>query len=172
GRGQVVELDPEWGRGVDAGVGQGGRGSQSPALAYTPGAGGGVGRVVDMAQLQVGDLHGRGQEVVVQRGGEELAVVIVDVVLVEGAADALGDGPFDLALDDLGVVHPPGVLHADEAEDLDGAGAGVDLHHGGLGPGGEGAPHGVVAAGRLQARFGVGRQTVRLEVGDPGHLGH
>src|SRR5439155_2793425 len=85
--GEFVDLHAER---VGYGVGQGGGGAERAALADAPGAGGVVGRVLEVVELEPGQLGGRGHEVVGQRGGLQLPGVVVDVVLEEGAGDALG----------------------------------------------------------------------------------
>ena len=60
---------------------------------------------------------GRGREQVVEeRRRERVAVVVVDEVLEEGAADALDGAAGDLALDDRRVDHHAAVLADDVAQ--------------------------------------------------------
>ena len=74
-----------------------------------------------------------GQQVVHERAGQEVALVVVGGLLVEDLADALGDAAPDLAFDDGRVDDPAAVLDYDVAEDLDRAGAEVDFDHAGVG---------------------------------------
>jgi hypothetical protein len=68
-----------------------------------------------VVELEARQLGGRRHQIVRQRGGLQLARVVVDVVLEERAGDALRYGPGDLALNNDGVVDAAGVFHADEA---------------------------------------------------------
>ena len=74
-----------------------------------------------------GHDRARGQQVVHERGGEVVAVVVVGRVLQQHGADALGDPAADLALDDRRVHGDATVLDHDVALDLDQAGLDVDL---------------------------------------------
>ncbi len=121
------------------------------------------------------DRHlGRGrQQIVDERGGERVALLVPREVLEEHAADALHRAAGDLTLDDVRVDHRPAVLGDDVAQQLDLAGFDVDLagaHVGGVGPDAE--RFGAVAGARLEAHRHVGRELVLAEVGEVGDLGH
>ena len=93
-----------------------------------------------------------GHRVVHQRSGQELAGLVVDHLLEEGAADALRDAAVHLPLDDHGIDDPPAVVGHDVSEQLDAACRGVDLDLGDVNG----------------ARIGHGRHVVigtRLEIG-------
>ena len=115
--------------------------------------------------------HGR-QQVVHERGGDRVAVVVVGEVLEQRAADPLHGAAVDLALHDVRVDHRPAVLAHDVAEQRDGAGGRVDLagaHVGGVGP--DHRRLGLVAAARLEPGRHAGRHRPRVGVGDGGDLG-
>ena len=59
-----------------------------------------------------------GQQIVHERGVEQLAVVVKDKLLVKGVADALRHAALNLALQNHRVDHPPAVVHDDVALDL------------------------------------------------------
>ena len=76
------------------------------------------------ARQVVGPGHG----VVHVRAREELPGVVVDAVLQERLADALGETAVDLAFDDHRVHDVAEVVHRHEVDDVDDAGVRVDLH--------------------------------------------
>src|SRR5687768_4783395 len=123
GDGKLGDVDAE---GVGGRIGQHGVGAQGPALPHAPHAEGVVGGMFVVADDDVGDLGRRGHQVVHQGAGDEVAGFVVDEMLVEGAADPLGDGAGDLAVDDLGVQGPARVLDAYQPEDPQFSGIGVD----------------------------------------------
>ena len=61
------------------------------------------------------------------RAGQQLAVLVVDRVLQQRLADALGDAALHLALDDHRVDDAADVVDRDEVHHLDDAGVRVDL---------------------------------------------
>ena len=136
-----------------------GRGADGAALAHALVAtGAGAGRL-DVAVLDGRDLDRRRHEVVHERGGERVAVLVDGEVLVERVPDALRDAARDLPLDDVGVDHRAAVLAHDVAEELHLAGVDVDLAGadvGGVHP--DRAGGGGVARRRLQARRRAGGQ--------------
>ena len=67
--------------------------------------------------------------VVVEVRGQELAVLVVDELLVEGGADRVHGRAVHLALDDLRVDPGAAVVHGRVVDDLDDAGLPVDLDH-------------------------------------------
>ena len=77
-----------------------------------------VGLLLEVHDLDGGDLGRRRDEVVDERPGEDVAVGVVRHVLVQHRADSLGDTAGDLAVDDRRVDDAPAVLHDDVAEDL------------------------------------------------------
>ena len=71
---------------------------------------------------------GRHRDAVVQEAGvRKTAVIVVDVFLVEGPADTLGDTALHLAFDIARMDRLAGVLRHDEAQHRDLAGVGIDL---------------------------------------------
>src|SRR4029453_10464689 len=58
----------------------------------------------------VGQLGGHGDEVVHHRGREQLSPVVVDAVLPERVAEAVGDAATDLLVDQHRVDHPAPIL--------------------------------------------------------------
>src|SRR6185437_8139476 len=119
----------------------------------------------------VGHLRAGRQEVVQPRAGGQVAVVVVDEVLVQRAAEALRDRTGDLAVDDLRVDGPARVLDAHVLEDAQLPGRAVDLDGGDLRARGEGAADRVVEGRGVQARFDARGKPVGLQVGDAGGLG-
>src|SRR3989442_13120119 len=129
---QLIRLHAERAERVGHGIREHGRWSQRPALADAAHAER-VGRgLPDVQRLQRRNHGGGGHRVLHERSRQELPLGVVDVVLEQRAADALGDRPLHLALDDERVDHAPGVLHAHVPANRDGAGLGLDLHHGSL----------------------------------------
>jgi len=70
-----------------------------------------------------------GHLVLHEAGAQRLLAVVVDDLLEQRAGDALGDAASALALHDLRVDRNAAVLHAHIAQDLNAAGAPVQLHH-------------------------------------------
>src|SRR5260221_6382501 len=131
GRRQVLlgDADAEIGQGVLDGIGQGGRRADHPALADPPVVGEHVGRGLDVVDLDLGDLHGGGDQVVHEGPGLELALVVVGRLLVQDGAHPLGHPAPDLPVHDGGVDDLAAVLHHDVAGDLHQTAVEVDLHH-------------------------------------------
>jgi hypothetical protein len=77
-------------------------------------------------ELELGDLGRAGNDVVEQRGGAQLALLVVVVSLVQCAAEPLRDRSMDLPLDDHRVDDPAAVLRDHVSHDLDGASLVVD----------------------------------------------
>ena len=73
-------------------------------------------------------VHGRGHQVVHEARGLGLSVLVVDELLQQRAADALGQTARHLALDDHGVDLAADVFHHEVVEDFDHAGFPVHLH--------------------------------------------
>src|SRR4051794_32075707 len=78
------------------------------------------------------DLNGRNlacgwQGIVDEGAGERIAVVIVDHVLVEHAADSLDHSAEDLSFHDLWIDHSSAVLADDVAQDPHAARVDIDL---------------------------------------------
>ena len=170
--GRRVMVTPQRGEGVGHGVDDGRRGADGPALTDALVAAGTRAHGLDVAVLDLGHLGDGRDQVVDERAGDGVAVVVVGEVLVEGPADALDGAAVDLALDHVGVDHRPAVLADDVAQQRDHAGLHVDLagaHVGGVGPDGHGL--GLVAGTGLEARRHVGGQREDLAVGDGGDLG-
>ena len=94
---------------------------------FTPSGlcGQGVSVVADLEGRQVvGARHG----VVHVGAGQQLAaLLVVDRILEQRLADALGDAAMDLALDDHRVDDVAEIVDRDEVHDLDDAGVGIDL---------------------------------------------
>src|SRR5581483_8240917 len=139
GRREVLfgDAHAEVGEGVLDGVGEGGGGADHAPFADAPVVGEDVGAGLEVVDLDVGDLGGGGDEVVHERAGLELALVVVGRLLVEDGADALGDAAPDLAVDDGRVDDLAAVFDDDVAGDLHHSGLEVDLDDagmGGLGP--------------------------------------
>ena len=82
---------------------------------------------LEMVDLDARDLGRGGQQVVHERAGEELRLVVVRRPLEQHRADALGDAAAHLALDDGGVDQRAAVLDDDVALDRHLTGLDVDL---------------------------------------------
>ncbi len=91
-----------------------------------------------MVHLDTRHVGGLGQPVVEKTRGEELAVRVVDQLLVQGAADALGHAAGHLALDDHRVDQLPAVVDHHVAAQRHAAALRIDLHHHRVNPVGEG----------------------------------
>ena len=84
--------------------------------------------------MHVHDLDRRqfrstGYEVVGERGGERLALLVVRNLFVERGADALHDAAAHLALDDHRIDHGSAIFRDREVDELDHAGRRIDRHH-------------------------------------------
>ena len=83
---------------------------------------------LEVLDLDRGEVGGGRHEVVGERRCEQVAIVVVDVPLIEGLRDALHDAADDLAVDDRGVDERAAVFDHEVPRDRDTAGLGVDLH--------------------------------------------
>ena len=83
-----------------------------------------------MLHPQRRDVGGGGAQVVHERAGEQVAVLVVDDPLEKRRADAVREPAAYLALDDQRVQHPAGVVDAHVVEDAHGAGLALDLDDG------------------------------------------
>ncbi len=109
-------------------VAQGRRRHDHPALAHAAEVDVRVeGHRLEMVDLDARDLGRGGQQVVHERAGEELRVVVVRGALEQDSTDALRDTAAHLALDDRGVDQRTAVLDDDVALDRHLTGLDVDL---------------------------------------------
>jgi hypothetical protein len=83
--------------------------------------------------LERRQLGRRGQRVVDERAGHELAVLVVDHLLEERLADGVHDAAVDLPVDEQGVDRIAAVVDRDVADQLGLAGLGIDVDHGRVG---------------------------------------
>jgi hypothetical protein len=91
-----------------------------------------------VAHLEVRHLVSARHSILHEGPGEELAFLVVEQLLFDRGADALGEAAMKLALDDHRVDRPPAVVHGDVAEQRERAGLDVHLDHDALdteGPG-------------------------------------
>ena len=72
-----------------------------------------------MSRLHVGHVGRRGEQVVHERGVEQLPFLAVHELLVERIADAVRHAALDLAFHDHWIDHPAAVVHHDVALDFD-----------------------------------------------------
>ena len=104
-----------------------------------------------MSDLVVGHVHRARQEIVHQRGRADPAVGVVDELLHERFADALGHTAHHLTVDDHRVDDSAAVVHDDVALDVDGPVCGIDSHLCDVGGVGHGDQWRVVEVGLLDA---------------------
>ena len=122
--------------------------------------------------LERRDLGRGGQRVVDERAGDQLAVLVVDDLLVQRLADAVGHAAVHLAVDQHRVDGRAAVVDRHPALDLDLAGLHVHVDHARVRAEREHEVLRVVERGLLEARLDVGRQLVRRDVRSAGDLGH
>ena len=84
-------------------------------------------RRLGAVELPARELRGRRNEIADHVPGQQVAVLVVDRLLVERLRDALREPAVDLPLDDDRVHDRADVVDGDVAQQLDGAGLGVDL---------------------------------------------
>ena len=141
------------------------RRADSAAFAQALGLGDRVyARRLDVMQFDRRDLMRGRRQVVGQRCGEDAAVVVVDDLLQQRVADALGDAAVHLAVGDHRIDDAAGILRHQEFLDLDVAGLHVDLDDGDVAGVGECAGR-IVVAGLGQARLDFALEAMRLRVG-------
>ena len=80
-----------------------------------------------MPDLNVRHFHGRGNEVVHEGGGQQLAVFIVHDLFVKSVANALGHASHDLTIHDEGVDDGATVMDRNITMDFDLEGFGIDF---------------------------------------------
>ena len=123
--------------------------------------------------LDVGDLVDRGQQVIHEGAGQQLAVVVVGENLIERGADAVRDAAIDHAVDDVGIDHRAAVMADEIFQYLDLTGLPVDLDQRDVGLEGIAGihPHPPVGVGQLAA-LGDFPDVARLQAGlhAKGHL--
>src|SRR6202035_5324077 len=90
----------------------------------------GRGLLVGRDAAQLGKVPRGRQQVVHQRAGQQLAVLIIDEVLQEDAAEALHQRTDYLALQRQRIDDAAYVLDRDVVENLDPPGLGIDRHMG------------------------------------------
>src|SRR5499433_2416068 len=155
---------------VQHGSGRPGCARLARALEAAIGVRGGCLHVTDH---DVGHLRGHGDEVVHHAAREELALLVVDEMLVQRGPDALHDGAADLLVDEPRVDDAATVLHAPVLEQAHEARLHVHLHVRKLDAVGEGealvSRH--VVSGHRQLGLEVLGQGVGTEVGDSPQLG-
>ena len=119
-KGDLADDDSQWSQCVVDGVRDRGRDWHGASLA---GAFNALrierGRRFDVPDADERSLPGGRKEVVEVTGGQSLPVGVVDHVLVEGVAKALGDSAVDLAVDDHRIDDGAAVVHHYVAQDRD-----------------------------------------------------
>src|SRR5579859_6900999 len=114
----LTDAYAERGERVLDGVGERRRCHDGAALTHPPKVDVAVVPGLEVVDFDRRDVGRRRDEVVHERAGEELALLVVGRVLEQHAPDALGDAASDLAFDDGWVDDPPAVLDHDVAQDL------------------------------------------------------
>ena len=109
--------------------------------------------VTVLADLPGGRLDRRRQEVVHERAGQVVAVLVVGDLLVQRRREAHRQAAVDLAVDDHRVDDVAAVVDRDEAADLDLAGALVDVDDADVAAERERQVRRVVVVDRLEARL-------------------
>ena len=113
--------------------------------------------VINLVHRQIiGARHG----VIHEARGEELTIVIIGAVLKERLADALGETPMDLPIDDHWVDDIAEVVRGRKAHDRDLARLRIDLHLTGIAAGRIDEVRRIVERGLLQARLNVFERVV------------
>src|SRR3989442_13300237 len=98
GDGQLADVDAEWGKGIGNGVGEGRGSADRPAFADAfEAAERGRGRMIEVDDLDRRYFPGRGDQVVHEACGEQLAIAVVDDFFEQRGADALGHAADRLA---------------------------------------------------------------------------
>ena len=134
-----------------------------------------------IAVVGSGQLGGGRGRVVDERGGEQVAGVVVDVAFEQGGAEAVGQAAEHLAFGQRAVQDPAGVVDGDVVPDRHFAGLGVDLDDGDVGQeavgrrgvdgvvGGRGGQPGDRERGREGEPVDAVGQAGRVPVGGAGH---
>src|SRR6202041_1639387 len=162
--------DPEVGDGVDHGVLDGRGGADRPGLAdaLRPQRVQ-VGRRLAVGELEAGQVGRGNSRVVGERGGQRVAVRVVEDLLKQGLSRALGDPAVPLAFGQDRVQYRARVVDGDVPEHLHLAGFDVDLDHRDVGAerergpvGGEGDVRDQAAAAGVTGDLGPGQGGVRV----------
>src|ERR1039457_4490591 len=152
-------------------IDDGGRRTDGASLAYAFNAQ----RIHGRGRTRVGALNpwnhaGLGDGVIHQLAGDELAVVVVDGLFVEGLSEALHDAAVDLSIDQQRVDDVAAIVYGHIAQNLDLAGIAIHLRHYDVRAEGEREVGRLPEARGHQARFCIGRQLHGAICG-PGYLG-
>ena len=119
---------------------------------------------------RVGDLHVRHfergrQQIIGERGVEQLPVVVEHELLVEGIADALRDAAVDLAGEDQRIDDGAAIVHDDVFEHLEREGLRIDLDDHGVHAARGGAARRAEILRRFEARLGAGTHRAAHRIG-------
>src|SRR5262249_34738341 len=125
----------------------------------------------DVVELDVWYVERGRNQVVGQRGGEQLALVVELELLVEGIADTLRDAAVDLPGQDQRIDDGATIVHDDVFADLDRHRLGIDLDDDGVHAAGGGPAGWTEITRRLEPGLGAGANRAAHRIGLDRQLG-